>query len=772
MFNLGNVSGVVISENPPVEKDGVTIKKYVLWAKPVTVANVVTYIMRYWSYELDAWDTMGTNSVIDDSVANSLTKTYSINKIKTLLSGKQDYGGAVVSAVAPYLDMAALYADQANQKANVSYKVTDASAFSTVKSGSAWFEYLGTTAGGPGDYTKRSEAESMDLEGSVASGTVVLNKLGGNVYGDAANLVGNITIDDSSAVIGGTAIVYHKEAVEPTLVTGLTKVPFGSYTVNQRNMIVISKIGSNKLGVIYNAIADEAATPDTQAPTAPTSIVATNVGTNSYTLTWSGETDNVGVTGFRISDNGNLIDVASSPYTVNPSASGAGAVGTIQILAKDAAGNESNFSDPIDVYMKFQLTGITATPNADPTIIDLAWNFVNAGVNIDNYVIERSTDNATWGVIATLTNASLTYQDTGLTDATLYYYRIRATDNEALHASSEWVTDNATTGAQADTTAPTVPTSLSSPTKTDTTVDLTWAASTDAVGVTGYNIYKDGVFDKQVATTSGQVTGLVASTSYSFTVSAVDAEANESAQSVALVLSTTAAAPATVESTIQATGEWYDFTDKSIGAFAPFIGKKGNYTTALVGGTPDYIAGTQLRTIRADSEAIDLGSTFAHLKNATDGISIFIKFAPTEIGYTTYFLGETDGNNQIIIGFNSSGQMYVLSKMGVATLVVNTTDNAIWSGAGPYAVKNIFVEIVKSTGVVNFYDGTTLLPVATPNSVGDIALYNPTYRWYLGARNNVGTLDTANDISAVFEHVIINPQLLTPTEKQFIIDNV
>lgn len=91
-----------------------------------------------------------------------------------------------------------------------------------------------------------------------------------------------------------------------------------------------------------------------------------------------------------------------------------------------------------------------------------------------------------------------------------------------------------------DTTAPTVPANVTSPSQTANTVDLTWNASTDAVGVTGYNIYKDGVLDSTAVGTSATVSGLTASTQYSFTVSAIDAAGNESAQSTAAVVSTTA----------------------------------------------------------------------------------------------------------------------------------------------------------------------------------------------------------------------------------------
>lgn len=103
--------------------------------------------------------------------------------------------------------------------------------------------------------------------------------------------------------------------------------------------------------------------------------------------------------------------------------------------------------------------------------------------------------------------------------------------------------------AVADTTAPSTPTNLATTAKTETTVDLSWTASTDNVGVTGYKIYVDGVFNKEVAGTTGQVTGLTAGTAYSFTVSAIDAAGNESAQSTALSVTTTASASDTTAPT-------------------------------------------------------------------------------------------------------------------------------------------------------------------------------------------------------------------------------
>ena len=96
-----------------------------------------------------------------------------------------------------------------------------------------------------------------------------------------------------------------------------------------------------------------------------------------------------------------------------------------------------------------------------------------------------------------------------------------------------------------DTTAPTQPTNLAATVQSATQINLTWAASTDNVGVAGYNIYRDGVQIATSTTASYSDTGLTASTAYSYTVSAYDAAGNESAQSLSVSATTQNAANTT-----------------------------------------------------------------------------------------------------------------------------------------------------------------------------------------------------------------------------------
>lgn len=91
-----------------------------------------------------------------------------------------------------------------------------------------------------------------------------------------------------------------------------------------------------------------------------------------------------------------------------------------------------------------------------------------------------------------------------------------------------------------DTQAPTVPAGLQATAVSATQVDLTWTASTDNVGVTGYRVYRNGTQIATSGTTGFSNTGLTAGTAYSYTVAAVDAAGNVSAQSTSASATTLA----------------------------------------------------------------------------------------------------------------------------------------------------------------------------------------------------------------------------------------
>lgn len=100
-------------------------------------------------------------------------------------------------------------------------------------------------------------------------------------------------------------------------------------------------------------------------------------------------------------------------------------------------------------------------------------------------------------------------------------------------------------GGGSDTQAPTAPTNLTSPAKTSSSVSLSWGASSDNVGVTGYNVYSGANQVLTVSGTTATVSGLSPSTAYTFTVRARDAAGNVSAASNSLSVTTNAGTPGT-----------------------------------------------------------------------------------------------------------------------------------------------------------------------------------------------------------------------------------
>ena len=93
-------------------------------------------------------------------------------------------------------------------------------------------------------------------------------------------------------------------------------------------------------------------------------------------------------------------------------------------------------------------------------------------------------------------------------------------------------------GTGGDTTPPSTPSALMVASTSSSSVSLTWTASTDNVGVTGYDIYRGSTLAGTSATPSFTDTGLTASTQYSYTVKAFDAAGNLSPASSAVTATT------------------------------------------------------------------------------------------------------------------------------------------------------------------------------------------------------------------------------------------
>lgn len=126
------------------------------------------------------------------------------------------------------------------------------------------------------------------------------------------------------------------------------------------------------------------------------------------------------------------------------------------------------------------------------TSFTLSWTASTDNVAVTGYEIYT-------GATLKGTSATTTFNVTGLTASTAYAMTVVAYDAAGNKSSASTVLNVTTSSAGgADTQAPTAPTNLVSSTITTSGFRVSWTASTDNVGVTGYNVYRNGTDRKSV----------------------------------------------------------------------------------------------------------------------------------------------------------------------------------------------------------------------------------------------------------------------------------
>jgi fibronectin type 3 domain-containing protein len=286
-----------------------------------------------------------------------------------------------------------------------------------------------------------------------------------------------------------------------------------------------------------------AATPDTVAPSSPSNLTAAAAGSTQINLTWTASTDNVSVTGYELErcqgvDCTNFAQIAAPASTaysdtgLSPDTSY-----SYRVRATDGAANLSGYSNtastttaPLPPTAPSNLTATASGGNQ----MDLTWTASTSSFGILNYEVERCQGAGCSNYVQIATPSATSYSDAGLSSATTYSYRVRARDTNNTPSGYSG-TASATT---ADTVAPSSPSNLTAAAAGMTQINLTWTASTDNVGVTGYQLERcqnAGCSNfapiATPATTSYSDTTLAPSTSYSYRVRSLDAAGNLSGYS-------------------------------------------------------------------------------------------------------------------------------------------------------------------------------------------------------------------------------------------------
>lgn len=190
----------------------------------------------------------------------------------------------------------------------------------------------------------------------------------------------------------------------------------------------------------------------------------------------------------------------------------------------------------------------TATTYTGGTSQNVTWNVAGTtanGVNSANVDILWSTDNGnTWTTLlaATPNDGSQTVTIPNVTTTT-GRIMVKGSNHIFFDVNNANISVNAGSGST-DTVAPTAPT-LSASGTTSTSTNLSWSGATDAVGVTGYDVYQGASLIGSTASTTYTVNSLSPSTTYSFTVRAKDAAGNISTASNTATVTTLAGSTVT-----------------------------------------------------------------------------------------------------------------------------------------------------------------------------------------------------------------------------------
>jgi fibronectin type 3 domain-containing protein len=359
---------------------------------------------------------------------------------------------------------------------------------------------------------------------------------------------GGVTVSSVTDTKGNTYAL----AVGPTTFSGAASAIY--YAKN----IVAAAAGANTVTVTFSAATG---TPDLRIAeysgintTSPLDVTSASTGTSATSSSGAATTANAndllvganavlsgtagagaGFTSRQISTfDGNILEdrvvSATGAYSATATLSSS-AAWIMQMAAFKGAGGST------DTIAPSTPTGVSAVA-ASSTQVNVSWTASTDNVAVTGYLLERCQGASCTSFAQIASPTTTSFSDTGRTASTSYSYRVRAQDASGNFSGYSSTASATTPASGGDTTAPAAPTSLSATAASGSQINLSWTASTDNIGVTGYQVERCqgagcSTFS-QIATPTGTSysnTGLSAATSYSYRVRATDAAMNLSGYS-------------------------------------------------------------------------------------------------------------------------------------------------------------------------------------------------------------------------------------------------
>jgi transcriptional regulator CtsR/regulation of enolase protein 1 (concanavalin A-like superfamily) len=463
-------------------------------------------------------------------------------------------------------------------------------------------------------------------------------------------------------------------------------------------------------------------------PAAPSGLLAASVSSSQINLSWTDNASNE--TGFKIErktgSGGTYAQIATTGAGVtiaNDTGLTAGTIYFYRVRATNAVGDSAysaEASATTGTVPPDTPSGLTAT-TISSSQINLSWTDVATETG---FKIERKLGvGGAYSQIATVGAGIVTYNNTGLTPNTTYYYRVRAT-NAGGDSSYSNEANNTTLDV-----APAAPGGLAATAFSSSQVNLSW--TDNATNETGFKIERktgSGGSYSEIATVGAGVTaynntGLAPATTYFYRVRATNA-IGDSAYSNESSATTPEIPPdppsglaATAISSTQIDLAWTDNSTNETGfKIERKTGASGSYT---------QIATVGAAVIGYSDTALAVNTTYYYRVRATN--------AGSDSAYSS------EANATTLNAIPSAPSSLVATAVSISQINLAWTSNS---------VNETGFKIERKTGAGGAYNEITTVGagVTTLNDTGLTA--NTTYFYRVRATNVVGDSAYSNETSA------------------------
>jgi chitodextrinase len=275
-------------------------------------------------------------------------------------------------------------------------------------------------------------------------------------------------------------------------------------------------------------------------PAAPSGLRLADATETSVSVAWNAST---GAVAYNVAVDGSSVGrTSSTSYRAGNLI--CGRAYQVAVAAMDAAGNRSASASivastsacpqpaPSDTQRPSTPSAVSVASTTETTV-QLAWQPATDNVGVARYGVYRA------GALAA-TTAATGHTFESLSCGSSYQLGVDAFDAAGNRSSAAQIVA-ATRACALDSAAPSQPGNVWQLSRTETSITIGWAESTDNVGVAGYRLFRGGASVDTTAQTLYTYSALACGSSYTLEVHAYDAAGNHSAQAV--VMMTTAACP-------------------------------------------------------------------------------------------------------------------------------------------------------------------------------------------------------------------------------------